>query len=506
MGARLRTLREQPESEPTQPLALRLDVLDLKADMVDARPALSEELTHRTVVSDGFEQLDAALADRVHRDACAGFGHVLSSLLAQAETGGAPEGRAAIEIRDGDADVMNALEADVHESSWCGGRSRGGELGQSIHSRVCAKGLPASRLIVMAASLTYPFAPRFSSRGVAGLVSVVLVHYRGAQDLRDCVVSLAEQDWPDVEVILVDNDSAEGLPGLDDLPSLRSRSGLSLRTLRLGRNEGFAGGANAGAGLARGEYIFFLNPDTVLQPGCIAALVSAEADIATARLLLASDPSLLDNCGHGLFPDGLNWCRGRGQSAAGRFLQSEDVLLFSGAAVLFTRSALVRTGGFDPSYFAYGEDADLSLRAARLGLRCRYVADACVHHKVGGSFGRLALRKVLLVERNRSRVALTHLPWSWLLASPWWTLRRHLALGRGAATGRGLAASWPSWQRPLLPMVVLGAHVVSIWDLPGNLRRRRALGGGMRADLLRPARVGVEEVMGRARVSPTPTR
>jgi GT2 family glycosyltransferase len=351
--------------------------------------------------------------------------------------------------------------------------------------------------MVMIASLIYPFAPRFSSEGTAGLVSVVLVHYRGTQDLRDCVASLAVQDWPEIELILVDNDSAEGLPPVGDLLALRPQPGLSLRTVQLERNEGFAGGANAGAAAARGEYIFFLNPDTTLQPSCITALVAAGADIATARLLLADDPSLLDNCGHALFPDGLNWCRGRGQSAAGRFLESEDVLLFSGAAVLFRRSALARTGGFDPAYFAYGEDADLSLRAARLGLRCRYVADACVHHKVGGSIGRLALRKVLWVERNRSRVAITHLPWTWLLASPWWTLRRHLALGKGAAAGRGLAASWPTWQRPLLPIAVLAAHVASLWDVPGNLRRRRALGGGMDAELLRPARVGVAEILGR---------
>jgi GT2 family glycosyltransferase len=331
--------------------------------------------------------------------------------------------------------------------------------------------------MVMIASLIYPFAPRFSSEGTAGLVSVVLVHYRGTQDLRDCVASLAVQDWPEIELILVDNDSAEGLPPVGDLLALRPQPGLSLRTVQLERNEGFAGGANAGAAAARGEYIFFLNPDTTLQPSCITALV--------------------DNCGHALFPDGLNWCRGRGQSAAGRFLESEDVLLFSGAAVLFRRSALARTGGFDPAYFAYGEDADLSLRAARLGLRCRYVADACVHHKVGGSIGRLALRKVLWVERNRSRVAITHLPWTWLLASPWWTLRRHLALGKGAAAGRGLAASWPTWQRPLLPIAVLAAHVASLWDVPGNLRRRRALGGGMDAELLRPARVGVAEILGR---------
>jgi len=349
----------------------------------------------------------------------------------------------------------------------------------------------------MIGSSPYPFAPSFSSVGNSGQVSVVLVHYRGGQDLRDCVAALVSQDWPKLELVLVDNGSAEGLPDLSDLLRRPAEWELSVQTVVLQRNEGFAGGANAGAASASGAHIFFLNPDTQVQPGCITALVSAQSDIATARLLLSEDPERLDNCGHGLFPDGLNWCRGRGQSAQQSYLESEDVLLFSGAAVLFKRSALAQTGGFDPAYFAYGEDADLSLRAARLGLNCRYVAEACVHHKVGGSFGRLALRKVLLVERNRSRVAVTHLPWSWLLVSPWWTVRRHLALGKEAASGAGLAASWPAWQRPLLPVVVLAAHAASIWDLPANLLRRRALGGGMRSERLRPARVGIAEITAR---------
>ena len=347
----------------------------------------------------------------------------------------------------------------------------------------------------------YPYVPQFLPEGQTGRVSVVVVHYRGADDLCGCVESLAAQDWEDLELVLVDNGSQEGLPNLiSEAQRGDSRRGLAVEVVRLERNLGFAGGANAGATVASGEYIFFLNPDTRLQPGCIRELVSSlreGADIATARLLLAEDPSLLDNAGHGLYPDGLNWCRGRGEPAAGQYEEPEDVLLFSGAAVLFKRSALAATGGFDPDYFGYGEDADLSLRAARFGLRCRYVPTAEVHHRVGGSFGRLALRKVMLVERNRARVAITHLPWSWLFASPWWTFRRHLSLGRGLASGTGLASSWVGWRRPLLPVVVLAAHAASMLDVPGSLRRRRALGGGIGASELEAARIGLDGLCSR---------
>ncbi len=296
---------------------------------------------------------------------------------------------------------------------------------------------------------------------------------------------------------MVDNGSGDGavssLPAWEDAPGRRRR----LRRLRMPANLGFAAAANAGLQAASGEYLFLLNPDTEAEPSCVSELVGANADVAAARLLLMDDPDRLDNCGSALYPDGLNWCRGRGELASGRYEQEDEVLVFSGAAVLFRREVLLRTGLFDPDYFAYGEDADLSLRVAREGMHCRYVPSARVLHRVGGSFGRLGLRKVFLVERNRARVAVTHLPWSWLLASPLWTLARHGVMARGAASGTGLPSAWSPSRRFLLPAVVLAAHAASLVELPGSLRRRRALRGRLDPARLAAARVGPSELAAR---------
>lgn len=311
--------------------------------------------------------------------------------------------------------------------------------------------------------MRYPFAPAVPEQGAPGLVSVVIVHHRGTGDLARCLSSLAVQDVP-LEAVIVDNGAVDPLPAL---PSFG-------RVLRLPRNLGFAGGANAGLQAARGEHILLLNPDAELEPGCLAAMLAVDADIVAPRILLRDEDRRIDNCGHALYPDGLNWCRGRGLPAADRYLEPEDVLLFSGAAALFRRSALVRTGGFDPAYFAYGEDADLGLRAARLGLVCRYEPSAVVRHAVGGAFGRSSLRKAFLVERNRARVAVTHLPRGWLLISPGLTLLRHGLLLGPAARGRGVGSGWTKRQRLALPAVIVAAHAASLWGLPGSLRRRRA--------------------------------
>lgn len=339
----------------------------------------------------------------------------------------------------------------------------------------------------------YAFASSVSPGGVPGRVSCVVVHHRGLADLDRCLSSLAGQT-DDLEIVVVDNGSSEPV-------SPRP----SVRLVTLPCNLGFGGGVNAGLAVATGAFVLLLNPDAELAPGALAALVEAarDADIVAPRLVLRDQPDRLDNCGHGLYPDGLNWCRGRGEVASGRFERAEDLLLFSGAAVLFRRSALARSGGFDAAYFAYGEDADLGLRAARLGLRCRYEPRAVVHHAVGGSFGRASLRKVFLVERNRLRVAVTHLPRRWLLASPGWTLLRHAALALPSAAGQGIGAGWSVRERVALPFVVAGAQIAALAQLPGSLRRRRALGllaGSTEAyrAQLDTARIGPRQLVARA--------
>jgi len=341
----------------------------------------------------------------------------------------------------------------------------------------------------------YPFAPAVTAEAVPGRTSVVVVHYSGEEDLRRCCASVLAEPG-DVELVVVDNRSQDG--AVERLPE-----DPRLRRLWRPDNGGFAEGANAGLAVATGDVVMLLNPDAALRPGCLAALAEAlvDADIAAPRVLLAADPNRLDNCGHDVFPDGLNWCRGRGEEAAGRYLEDEDILFFSGAAVAFRRDALARCGGLDPAYFAYGEDADLSLRAARLGLRCRYVADAVVTHRVGGAFGSHGLRKAYLVERNRIRVAVTHLPASWLAAAPLWTAARVAALGLAGLRGDGVAGGFARRDRVALPLVLAAAWIAGAAAIPPSLARRRALGRlGDRAGMdarLSHARVGLRALLRR---------
>ena len=102
------------------------------------------------------------------------------------------------------------------------------------------------------------------------LVSVILVNYRGSEDVIECVSHLREVDWPAdrLEIVVVDNDSQDG-------SEERLRAELSGVTLvQSGANLGFAGGCNFGVAKSTGEYVAFLNSDAKPDAQWVAAAIA----------------------------------------------------------------------------------------------------------------------------------------------------------------------------------------------------------------------------------------
>src|SRR5664279_5568024 len=108
------------------------------------------------------------------------------------------------------------------------------------------------------------------------MVSVLLVTFNSARFLGACFASLDRQDFRDLEVIIVDNDSADGTRDL-----LRSRE-ATWQVVYNDTNVGFAAGQNQALRLARGEWLLCLNPDVVLSANCISCLVAAGSAHAEA--------------------------------------------------------------------------------------------------------------------------------------------------------------------------------------------------------------------------------
>ena len=248
-------------------------------------------------------------------------------------------------------------------------------------------------------------------------ISVIIVNYNGARWLDACLTALLGSAPPGTEVIVVDNNSTDESRAI--LKQYETNGGV--RLLPLDQNRGFAGGNNAGARIARGDLLAFLNNDTRARAGWLEALrAPLERDAAvgftTARLVYMHDPAIIDSAGDGWTRWGGAFKRGHGR-AADAYSSPGDVFGACGAAFMMRRPLFEELGGFDEDFFLAFEDVDLSYRARLLGQRCAYVPDAIVEHAGSASLGRLSESAVSFGQRNVEWVYFIDTPWPLLLRS-----------------------------------------------------------------------------------------
>ncbi len=123
--------------------------------------------------------------------------------------------------------------------------------------------------------------------------------------------------------------------------------------------------------------------------------------MAASKVLVWEDPTRIDKVGHLIFPDGQNRGRGSGALDRGQFDREEEVLWPDGCAAMYRKEMLDEIGGFDEDFFAYGDDAELGLRARIAGWKCIYAPGAVVRHHRGSTLGKGSARRLALIERNR---------------------------------------------------------------------------------------------------------
>ena len=253
-------------------------------------------------------------------------------------------------------------------------------------------------------------------------VAVVVVNWNSGRLLERCLSRLMEQERPADAIIVVDNGST------DD--SLSFIEHLPVRILRLGWNAGFAAANNRAAALAQDfDWIALLNPDAFPEPSWLEKLMDAssahpECSFFGSRMLMDSDPELLDGCGDAYHASGLAWREGHGLKASGRATRPMEIFSPCAAAALYRRSVFIEAGGFDEDYFCYFEDVDLGFRLRLMGHRCLYVPDALVRHAGSAISGKRSGFSVYHGHRN--------LVWTYFKNMPsslfWLYLPQHILL------------------------------------------------------------------------------
>ncbi len=219
------------------------------------------------------------------------------------------------------------------------------------------------------------------------LVHVIVVNWNGREHLPGCLGSLSSLAYPNARVILVDNGSTDG--SADYVRARHPRVAL----MENRRNEGFAAGNNRGMARALEEgarYVALLNNDMEVEPGWLDALVEvAEGDPSVGacapKLLYFGRREIVQGIGVRLNRIGLAWDYLNGRYDTPELAVDPEVIAACGGAFFARASALRETGLFDPAYFIYLEDVDLSLRIRSRGYRIVTVPAARAYHKASAT-------------------------------------------------------------------------------------------------------------------------
>lgn len=250
-------------------------------------------------------------------------------------------------------------------------------------------------------------------------VTVIVVTWQGRDLLRAALRSLSAQSQPH-RVLVVDNDSTDGTTDM-----LRAEF-PDVELLALDRNTGFAGGVAAGLQRVDSRFFALLNNDARAEPHWLerslelltgaprVAAVSAKMLLADRRA--ADGRALVNNAGVELLRTGYGADRGLGMPDDQRYAVPMEVFGFSGGAAVLRTLAVKAAGGFDPSYFMYYEDTDLSWRLRLAGWQIVYCPDAVVHHRHAATSDPDSEMFAFHNERNRMLMLLRNAPFGYAIA------------------------------------------------------------------------------------------
>jgi GT2 family glycosyltransferase len=217
-------------------------------------------------------------------------------------------------------------------------------------------------------------------------LSIVIPNWNGWHFLPTCLDSLARQTVAPLEVIVVDNASADG-----------SQANLQaqypwVKLVALSENRGFTGACNAGIEAASGDLIALLNNDTEVDCGWVAAVTDAfarhwDAGSVASKMLLFDKRDHIHTTGDFFTTAGRPGNRGVWQRDEGQYDREEYVFSACGGSAVYRRTMLEQIGLLDNDFFFSGEDVDLGWRAQLAGWRCLYTPQAIVYHHLSATGG-----------------------------------------------------------------------------------------------------------------------
>lgn len=234
------------------------------------------------------------------------------------------------------------------------------------------------------------------------LVSIITVNFRQPHVTVALLESIVQNSYKKVEVILVDNGS------LADFSVLFKKAYPSVKIIISAENLGFAGGNNVGIAKAAGDFLFFVNNDTILTDGLIEGLLSRFAKnpqigVVSPKIRYYDKPDTIQYAGfteiHAI--TGRNIAIGKNEIDNGQHDVAYSTAYAHGAAMMVSRKVIEKVGFMPEEFFLYYEELDWCAHIRRAGFSIWYEPEGLIYHKESASVGKMNALKTYYLTRNR---------------------------------------------------------------------------------------------------------
>ena len=271
------------------------------------------------------------------------------------------------------------------------------------------------------------------------LTSFVIPNYNGKNFINICLNSIAQQTHKSFEVIVVDDASTD-----DSCSFVRSQYSW-VHLIRLEHNTGFCHAVNTGIKASKGNYIALINNDVELDKDWLICMVQAmqaypDAFGISSKVLNYYDRKTIDDAGDIYTREGRAFKRWNSLSDERFNHRTEEIFSPSGAASLFSVSALDKAGLWDEHFIAYLDDVDIGFRARLLGYKSYYEPKAVAYHMVSRSYGKNTVAMGALVLRNNTAVMIKDMPLPLIVGYFPWLIIGHLKIMKFILSIGGLKA------------------------------------------------------------------
>ena len=234
------------------------------------------------------------------------------------------------------------------------------------------------------------------------LVSIITINYNESDVTLDLLHSIRKLSYSNYEVIVVDNASP------NDNPDRIKENFPEVNLIKSQENLGFAGGNNLGVKQAKGEYLLFINNDTIVPTDFIQPLVETlqnddKIGMVSPKIKFHWDPTLIQYAGYTPMNKWTirNNSIGYHQKDNGDFDEPKETQSIHGAAMMVPKSVVEEVGMMTEIYFLYYEEHDWAEMVKRAGFKIFYQPKSYILHKESISTGKFSPLKTYYISRNR---------------------------------------------------------------------------------------------------------